>query len=118
MGLSFRGLTNSLTYPHCEFRSQESWGLAHIEVVQCVSWPLVVQKPMLQLYWNRRQPKNIPNELSATESTVQQSAMLAGYQRNRAPWSIGLFDAFKLFLRSQAPTALNISDPFYQVRSF
>ena len=56
------------------------------------------------------------------DSTVQEKAiahpMLAGDQRNRASWFIGLFDDFKLLLRSPAPAALNTGDHFHPVRSY
>jgi hypothetical protein len=45
-------------------------------------------------------------------------SMLAGYQRNRASWFIGLFDDFKLLLRSPAPAALNTGDHFHPIRSY
>jgi hypothetical protein len=43
---------------------------------------------------------------------------LAGYQRHRASWFIGLFDDFKLLLGSPAPAALNTGDHFHPVRSY
>jgi hypothetical protein len=55
---------------------------------------------------------------TALEQLGCSQSMLAGYQRYRASWFVGLFDDFKLLLRSSAPAALNTGDHFHPVRSY
>jgi hypothetical protein len=45
-------------------------------------------------------------------------SMLTGNQRHRTSWFIGLFDDFKLLLRSPPPAALNTVDYFHPARSY